>query len=83
MSKYQYLVDACEALQLAEKNLRLAQTAVELQAGTLRGTVPIREIARRSKLSPATVSNFFRGRLVVNSKNATRLAKLAMVESHD
>lgn len=71
------LTGACEMLVVAEKSLSLAQQRVELAAKALHGTLPIRTIARQSQLSAATVSNFFRGRLVVSSKNALRLARIA------
>lgn len=74
------LVLACISLTTAERNLELAQQAVEREAAVFRGLLPIRQIARLAKLSPATVSNFFRGRLVVSSDNALRLARFAEKE---
>lgn len=67
---------AVKEWQRVEGELECSRADVEAAAKALRGDLPVREIARLSGLSPATISNLFRGRLVVSSPNAIALAKI-------
>ena len=71
------LVAACLRLQEAQRELAAAQQMVQKEALRCHGIVSVRDTAREMDLSASTVSNFFRGHLVVDAKKALRLARLA------
>ena len=71
------LVNACLQLEAAQNLLERAKDSVEREAQKFRGKVPVRAVARETGLSACTVSNFYRGRLVVSAENALKLAQIA------
>lgn len=52
----------------------MARLEIEEELASWHGRVPVREIARETGLSAATISNVFRGRLTVSLDNVERIA---------
>lgn len=52
----------------------MARLEIENELVAWHGRVPVREIARETGLSAATISNVFRGRLSVSLDNVERIA---------
>jgi hypothetical protein len=73
------IADAVKAWDIAEWDLKKAKHDIETIAQRFHGRVPVRAIARQTGLSPATVSDFFRGRLKVSREHARQLLGYAVL----
>lgn len=72
----QELMRATVRLIHAERETALARLNVERELAKWHGRERVRGLARRSCLSAATISNLFRGRLVVSAEHLRDIVRL-------